>query len=153
LTEGFEKKVLTREGSIQCSNTIVFVILTVGASLRVRQKKALAPQVKWPVLVALCVSTTMVLIRNGYRIVELSDGWKGQLMRTERYLIGLDMVPMAIGVWVFVIFPPSFFLAEDKKLSSSMETLEYLDLTSYILNMLALYGNQVLERGNIFSFP
>jgi hypothetical protein len=108
----------------QCSNTIVFVILIVGASLRVRQKQALAPQVKWPVLVALCVSTTMVLIRNGYRIVELSDGWKGQLMRTERYLIGLDMVPMAIGVWVFVIFPPSFFLAEDKKLSSSMETLE-----------------------------
>ncbi|KAF4230407.1 hypothetical protein CNMCM6457_005983 [Aspergillus fumigatiaffinis] len=114
-----------RSGIIfQFSNTIVFVILIMGASLRMRQKKALAPQVKWPVLAALCVSTIMVLIRNGYRIVELSDGWKGQLMRTERYLIGLDMVPMAIGVWVFVIFPPSFFLAEDKKLSSSMETLE-----------------------------
>ncbi|GFG24137.1 uncharacterized protein C17G6.02c [Aspergillus udagawae] len=114
-----------RSGIIfQFSNTIVFVILIVGASLRLRQKKALAPQVKRPVLVALCVSTVMVLLRNGYRIVELSDGWKGHLMRTERYLIGLDMVPMAIGVGVFVIFPPSFFLHENKKLSSSMEMLE-----------------------------
>jgi hypothetical protein len=114
-----------RSGIIfQFSNTIVFIILLVGASLRVRQKKALAPGVKWPVLVALCVSTVMVLIRNGYRIVELSDGWKGHLMHTERYLIGLDMIPMAIGVGSFVIFPPSFFLHDDKKFSTSMEMLE-----------------------------
>lgn len=64
----------------------------------------------------------MVLIRNGYRIVELSDGWKGHLMHTERYLIGLDMVPMAVGVGAFVAFPPSFFLQEEKKLeTNSME--------------------------------
>lgn len=57
----------------------------------------------------------MVLIRNGYRIVELSDGWKGHLMRTEKYLIGLDMVPMAVGIGAFVVFSPSFFLHEENK--------------------------------------
>lgn len=66
----------------------------------------------------------MVLLRNGYRIVELSGGWKGHLMRTETYLIYLDMVPMAIGVGVFVIFSPSFFFRDDKKLANAMELLE-----------------------------
>jgi hypothetical protein len=54
----------------------------------------------------------MLLIRNGYRIVELSDGWKGHLMRTEGYLIGLDMVPMAVAVGVFIVFSPSHFFGE-----------------------------------------
>ena len=54
----------------------------------------------------------MVLIRNSYRIVELSDGWKGHLMRTEGFLIGLDMVPMAVAVGAFVVFSPSLFLRD-----------------------------------------
>lgn len=114
-----------RSGIIfQFSNTIMFVIIIAVTVLRFRQKRALCPQAKWPLLVALCVSTVMVLLRNGYRIVELSGGWKGHLMRTETYLIYLDMVPMAIGVGVFVIFSPLFFFREDKKLANAMELLE-----------------------------
>ena len=113
-----------RSGIIfQFSNTILFVIIMAVTVLRFRQKRALCPQATWPLLVALCVSTVMVLLRNGYRIAELSGGWNGHLMRTETYLIYLDMVPMAIGVGVFVVFAPSFFFREDKKLDNAMEQL------------------------------
>jgi hypothetical protein len=112
-----------RSGIIfQFSNTLVFVVLIVGVMFLLRKRRTLALQERWPVMTALCVSTLMVLIRNGYRIVELSGGWKGHLMRTERYLIGLDMVPMAVGIGSFVVFPPSFFLHDEKKLEiNSME--------------------------------
>lgn len=104
-----------RSGIIfQFSNTVVFVVLIIGVMFLLRKKRTLVSQERWPVMTALCVSTLMILIRNGYRIVELSDGWKGHLMRTERYLIGLDMVPMAVGIGVFVVFPPSFFLDKQK---------------------------------------
>jgi hypothetical protein len=106
-----------RSGIIfQFSNTLVFVVLTVRVMFLLRKRRTLASQERWPAMTALCVSTLMVLIRNGYRIVELSGGWKSHLMRTERYLIGLDMVPMAVGIGAFVAFPPSFFLHEGKKL-------------------------------------
>jgi hypothetical protein len=60
------------------------------------------------------VSTAMVLVRNAYRIAELSGGWKGHLMRTERYLIALDMVPMMVAVGVFVVFSPAYFCCDDR---------------------------------------
>lgn len=100
----------------QFSNTVIFVGLILGTILRLRRKgTTLVSIASWPVVIALGVSTLMVLIRNGYRIVELSDGWKGHLMRTETYLIGLDMVPMAVGIGAFVVFSPSFFFREEKK--------------------------------------
>ncbi|KAJ5815504.1 hypothetical protein N7474_007281 [Penicillium riverlandense] len=112
-----------RSGIIfQFSNTVVFVVLILGVIFLLRKKRTPVLQGRWQVMTALCVSTLTILIRNGYRIVELSDGWKGHLMHTERYLIGLDMVPMAVGIGAFVVFPPSFFLHEEKKLEiNSME--------------------------------
>jgi hypothetical protein len=100
-----------RSGIIfQFSNTVVFVVLVLGTMLRLRKKgTTLVSVASWPVIIAMCVSTLMLLIRNGYRIVELSDGWKGHLMRTEGYLIGLDMVPMAVAIGVFIVFSPSHF--------------------------------------------
>lgn len=105
----------------QFSNTVVFVALVLGTILRLRRKGATLVSITgWPVVIAMCVSTAMVLIRNGYRIVELSDGWKGHLMRTETYLIALDMVPMAVAIGAFVVFPPSFLLREKNvKVTSS----------------------------------
>lgn len=100
----------------QFSNTVIFVVLIVGTILRLHRKgTTLVSIASWPVVIALGASTLMVLIRNGYRIVELSDGWKGHLMRTETYLIGLDMVPMAVGIGAFVVFSPSFFFREENK--------------------------------------
>ena len=100
----------------QFSNTVVFIVLFLGTVLRLRTKRVtLGSVAEWQVILATCVSTLMVLIRNGYRIVELTDGWRSHLMRTEAYLIGLDMVPMAIAIGAFVVFPPSLFLLNKKK--------------------------------------
>jgi hypothetical protein len=103
-----------RSGIIfQLSNTVVFVVLILGTLLRLRVKRTTLVSVAGlPVMIAMCLSTLMVLIRNSYRIVELSDGWKGHLMRTEGFLIGLDMVPMAVAVGAFVVFSPSLFLRD-----------------------------------------
>jgi hypothetical protein len=110
----------------QFSNTVVFTLLVLAATLRMRTKTVTLQDVAgWPMMVALCVSTLMLLIRNAYRIVELSGGWDGHLMRTEAYLIGLDMVPMSVAIGSFVVFSPSLFLsprkAKDSLLGRSME--------------------------------
>lgn len=100
---------VARSGIIfQFSNTVFFIVLLVVTMVVLRIKRiALTSVVKWPVICAMCVSTLMVLLRNGYRIVELSEGWTGRLMRTELYLIGLDMVPIALAIGIFLIFPPA----------------------------------------------
>ncbi|KAJ5176367.1 uncharacterized protein N7482_002244 [Penicillium canariense] len=140
-----------RSGIIfQFSNTVIFVVLLVGVILRQQKRRTLASQARWPVMTALCVSTLMVLIRNGYRIVELSDGWKGHLMHTERYLIGLDMVPMAVGIGAFVIFSPSFFLHEEKKLEiNSME----LSVARYEDTQHERISTQALHYANLGRKP
>lgn len=71
-------------------------------------------------MVALWVSTLMLLLRNAYRIVELSEGWNGHIMRTEAYLIGLDMAPIALAIGSFVVFSPSCFFALEKMSGSTV---------------------------------
>ncbi|KAJ5117842.1 hypothetical protein N7476_006788 [Penicillium atrosanguineum] len=106
-----------RSGIIfQFSNTVMFVALVLGTILRLRTKGIrLSSVTGWPVMVAMWVSTVMVFVRNAYRIAELSGGWKGHLMRTEGYLVGLDMVPMAVAVGSFVVFSPSLFFCYGKQ--------------------------------------
>lgn len=108
---------IMRAGIIfQLSNTVLFVILLLGTTLRLRMKgKRLLSVLGWPVMLALWISTIMVLIRNAYRIVELSGGWKGHVSRTEWYLITFDMLPMAVAVGAFVVFSPCFFLGDDER--------------------------------------
>lgn len=107
---------IMRAGIIfQLSNTVLFVILLLGTTLRLRMKgMRLISVLGWPVLFALWISTVMVFIRNAYRIVELSGGWKGHVSRTEWYLIAFDMGPMALAVGAFVVFSPCFFLGDDE---------------------------------------
>ena len=102
---------VARSGIIfQLSNTVVFVALILATALRLWGKgTTLVSVAGWPMTIAMCLSTLMVLIRNSYRIVELSDRWKGHLMRTEGFLIGLDLVPMVAAVGAFVVFSPSLF--------------------------------------------
>lgn len=99
----------------QFSNTVMFVALLLGTIMRLRTKDMrLLSVLGWPVMLALWISTVMILVRNAYRIVELSGGWNGHVSRTEWYLIAFDMVPMAVAVGVFVVFSPSIFLSNDE---------------------------------------
>lgn len=102
---------VARSGIIcQLSNTVVFVALVFATILRLWGKGGTLVSVAgWPVMTAMCLSTLMILIRNSYRVVELSYGWNSYLMRTEGFLIGLDMVPMAVAVGAFILFSPSLW--------------------------------------------
>lgn len=115
---------MMRAGIIfQFCNTVVFAMLVLATMLRLRRKSSTLLDVAgWPAMAALCVSTLMLLLRNGYRIVELSDGWEGHVMRTEDYLISLDMVPMALAIGSVTAFSPSLFFspAEHKKRNHSL---------------------------------
>jgi hypothetical protein len=96
----------------QFSNTAVFALLVLAAMFRLSRKTMkFQDAAGWPMMVALWVSTLMLLLRNTYRIVELSQGWNGYVMRTEAYLICLDMAPIAVAIGSFVVFSPSFFFA------------------------------------------
>ena len=62
--------------------------------------------------IALMVGATLaVQVRNGYRIIELRQGWKGTLMRHEIYLALLDLVPVAIATVLFCALHPANLLA------------------------------------------
>lgn len=106
-----------RSGIIfQFSNTVLFVALMLGTAFRLRTKGVQILSITgWPTMAAIWGSTMMVFARNAYRIAELSGGWKGHLMRTECYLVALDMVPMAIAVGVFIVFSPSVFFCPEKQ--------------------------------------
>lgn len=99
----------------QFSNNIIFAMLLLFVQLQVWQRGApLSRSVGRPAILAVWIWTIMLLLRNGYRIVGLSDEWDGHIMRTEGYLLGLDMIPMALAIGAFAIFSPSLFLRPGK---------------------------------------
>ena len=75
-----------------------------------------------PILRVLLVVTTFsafcVIVRNFYRAVELSQGWKGYLITHEVYFAVLDGALMAMSVVVFNIFFPAKHLTGEPKLET-----------------------------------
>ncbi|KAL8818583.1 MAG: hypothetical protein Q9223_002808 [Gallowayella weberi] len=59
---------------------------------------------------ATSVSTLALVVRGIYRTIELLQGWRGHLITTERYFIGLDGALMAIAVLTFVFVNPGRLL-------------------------------------------
>ncbi|KAF2134861.1 RTA1-domain-containing protein [Dothidotthia symphoricarpi CBS 119687] len=59
-------------------------------------------------LVALTFSTLCVFTRCVFRVAELSDGWGGYLMKTQRYFIGLEGAIIIAAVLALNMFHPGF---------------------------------------------
>ncbi|KAL8684027.1 MAG: hypothetical protein Q9186_000057 [Xanthomendoza sp. 1 TL-2023] len=59
---------------------------------------------------ATSISTLALIVRGIYRSIELLQGWRGYLITTESYFIGLDGALMAIAVLIFVIANPGWLL-------------------------------------------
>ncbi|KAL9027245.1 MAG: hypothetical protein Q9196_004209 [Gyalolechia fulgens] len=59
---------------------------------------------------ATAIATLALIARGVYRSIELIQGWRGYLITTERYFIGLDGALMVIAVAVFVVANPSRLL-------------------------------------------
>jgi len=70
----------------------------------------------------LVVATTFaafcIVVRNFYRSVELSQGWKGYLITHEVYFAVLDGALMALAVLVFNIFFPAKYVSGTPELDS-----------------------------------
>ncbi|KAL8779778.1 MAG: hypothetical protein Q9203_001191 [Teloschistes exilis] len=62
---------------------------------------------------ATAVSTAALIARGIYRSVELIQGWRGYLITTERYFIGLDGALMVVTGVVFVVANPHYLLPRE----------------------------------------
>ncbi|KAI4175860.1 MAG: hypothetical protein LQ343_001474 [Gyalolechia ehrenbergii] len=59
---------------------------------------------------ATTISTLALIARGVYRSIELIQGWRGYLITTESYFIGLDGALMVIAVAIFVFANPCWVL-------------------------------------------
>ncbi|KAL2819625.1 RTA1 like protein-domain-containing protein [Aspergillus cavernicola] len=51
-------------------------------------------------------ATMMMIMRNVYRSIELTEGWRGYLITHEKYVLALDALPMVLAMGIYVIFNP-----------------------------------------------
>jgi hypothetical protein len=61
---------------------------------------------------ALMFATLCIFTRSVYRVAELSEGWNGHLIKTQKYFIGLEGAIVAAGILGLNIFHPGFCFRE-----------------------------------------
>ncbi|KAJ7169215.1 RTA1-like protein [Mycena crocata] len=72
---------------------------------------ALTPSLK-AMLAAMALSTTCLFIRSVYRIIELTDGWRGRIIHTEVYFNVLDGGMVVLAIFVLNFAHPGLLLTE-----------------------------------------
>ena len=60
-------------------------------------------------VLATIFSVVVIYVRSIYRTVELLEGWKGYLITTEWFFIGLDGITMVLAVVVYNFIHPGWF--------------------------------------------
>ncbi|KAG9100110.1 hypothetical protein FRC06_004512 [Ceratobasidium sp. 370] len=63
-------------------------------------------------LVGLAIATLFVLIRSVYRTIELSDGWNGVIISTEKWFNWFDGMPILVAMVALNVFHPGFLLRD-----------------------------------------
>jgi hypothetical protein len=63
-------------------------------------------------LAALALATLCIFWRSVYRVVELAEGWTGNLIRRQNLFIGFEGVMVIIAVLALNVFHPAFCFAE-----------------------------------------
>ena len=86
--------------------------------------RARAVPISKVLLIVTTFSAACIIVRNFYRAVELSQGWKGYLITHEVYFAVLDGALMALSVGIFnIFFPTRYLTGEPKPESYSQEML------------------------------
>ncbi|KAH9482709.1 Protein RTA1 [Psilocybe cubensis] len=62
---------------------------------------------------ALSISCLGILVRSGFRVVELSEGFQGPLTTSQSLFYGLDTLPLFVAIAVYVPFWPGRFIPGD----------------------------------------
>lgn len=63
-------------------------------------------------LFSLFIATTAVLIRSIFRVIEMAQGWEGELMGNETMFFVLEGVMVAVAVVALTVFHPGYTFAE-----------------------------------------
>lgn len=67
-------------------------------------------------LYSLAASAVLIFFRSVYRVAELSEGWKGELMSTEKYVMWLESLPVTVAGLLLTIFHPGYCFKEEPNL-------------------------------------
>ncbi|KAF8960755.1 RTA1-like protein [Flammula alnicola] len=85
---------------------------------------------------ALIVSCIGILIRSGYRVVELTQGFQGQLATSEPLFYGLDSLPLFIAIAVYIPFWPGRFIAPTTQRSETGEEILLTNVDGHVYSKL-----------------
>ena len=86
------------------------------ASRRLRSSKRFRA-----LLASLTIAAVLIFIRSVYRVAELAQGWKGELMTTEKFVIVLEAIPVAISGLLLSVFHPATCFPEEQAQPESLE--------------------------------
>lgn len=79
--------------------------------------RAQAVPISRVLLIVTTFSAFCIIVRNFYRAIELSQGWKGYLITHEVYFALLDGALMALSVGIFNVFFPAGYLTGEPQLN------------------------------------
>jgi hypothetical protein len=75
-------------------------------------------------LFSLTISAVLIFMRSVYRVAELAQGWKGTLMTTEKFVIWLEAIPVAVSGLLLSIFHPANCFKDEMVTERDMELPE-----------------------------
>ncbi|PPR07047.1 hypothetical protein CVT26_005248 [Gymnopilus dilepis] len=64
---------------------------------------------------ALIVSCIGILIRSGYRVAELSEGFDGPLTTSQALFYGVDTLPLFVAIAIYIPFWPGRFIRSESR--------------------------------------
>ena len=119
--------------SVQVITLFIFMVLAGDFAMRtIRRTKELGAQnaldptharlrSSWAFkgfLIALSFATICIFTRSVYRVAELSEGWNGHLIKTQKYFIGLEGAIVGTAVAALNAFHPGLCFREGYNVKS-----------------------------------
>ncbi|WVQ70919.1 hypothetical protein IAR50_000444 [Cryptococcus sp. DSM 104548] len=90
-----------------CAFTVLYIVF----GIRAHKEKAIWTRPNWkPLYFAMAPTCVFFIIRSVYRTIELSQGYIGYLATHESFLLGLDSLPLILGVSVYCWFWPARYI-------------------------------------------
>ncbi|CEL59946.1 putative protein C17G6,02c OS=Schizosaccharomyces pombe (strain 972 / ATCC 24843) GN=SPAC17G6.02c PE=4 SV=1 [Rhizoctonia solani AG-1 IB] len=84
-------------------------------------------------LVGLAIATLFITVRSIYRTIELTDGWNGTIISTEKWFNWFDAAPVAVAMLTFNAFHPGCFLrnmeSQNRLPTSKASSAERVEMT------------------------
>ncbi|CAE6479290.1 unnamed protein product [Rhizoctonia solani] len=84
-------------------------------------------------LVGLGIATLFIIIRSIYRTIELTDGWNGTIISTEKWFNWFDGAPIFVAMLTFNVFHPGYLLrnleSENRLPVSGKSSSESVEMT------------------------